>query len=65
MLKRRRPALSRRTVDLNGTGEAHRDTIAQVVAQAREDLGYHRDIQLDIRDPSQPLEPWEKIRRFT
>lgn len=65
MVRRQKGLLTKRTVDLDGIGEAHRETVAKVIAQGREDLGYHRSIQLDIRDPSAPMEPWEKMRRFT
>lgn len=36
----------------------------QVIAEAREELGYHRSVRLDVHHPDAELEPWQTRRRF-
>lgn len=65
LIRRQRGPLTKKAVDLTGPSAVHSDTVARVIAEAREELGYHRSVQLDIRPPDAPMEPWEKMRRFT
>lgn len=36
----------------------------QVIAEAREEMGYHRSVRLDVHHPDAELEPWQRRRRF-